>query len=320
MNYSKKNIIIDCDPGIDDAFALAFAMSRPEFNILGITTVAGNAPLSTTYGNAVRIAELMERSDITVFAGCDKPLERSLAFEDYIDIHGSNGLGGVDLTDPKLKPSNEKAEDYIISTLLSHESGTITLVTLGPLTNLAAAIKKNPEAVARAKEIYSMGGAILYGNITPVAEFNYWADPEAAKIVFESNIPIYMVGLNVTEQVRLTDKHAQLMKQHGNNSVIALADMMPVILDYCNRYEEVNSAAMHDLTAVIACLQPELLDWTHCTVQISTTKVTRGECIADIVDAWKKPKNCYVATSVKSQEILELFFRTMLPGINADVR
>ncbi len=313
MQYEKKRLIIDCDPGIDDALALTFAMARPEFEILGITAVGGNAPIETTLHNALRLAELAGRTEIPVLRGLSP--SQSAAFQSDGSCHGADGLGNSNLPPAVKQPGKGSAEDFIIQTLLNHETGSITIVSTGPLTNLAAAMKKNPDAMGRAKEIFSMGGAYLHGNITAVAEFNYWMDPAAAETVFSGNVPVYMVGLNTTEQVVLTKAHAEQMQKSESAVARALAAMLPTQFAFCEQIDSRNGMTPHDLVAMAACLNPQLIRWVPCSVQISTTKVTRGECIIDMVDAWKLPKNCFVATDIDADEFFKLFFHTMLPDM-----
>lgn len=308
----KKKIIIDCDPGVDDAMAILFAMAHPGLEVLALTAVAGNGPLEMTARNACKLAELGGRPELPVYAGCDKPLTREQSNTGGSEIHGQDCLGDIGLPEAKKGAEARHAVDYILDTLRGNPAGTITILALGPMTNLAQAVQKDSEAFGRAAAIYSMGGSVLCGNMTPVAEFNYWADPEAVDIVFKSGVPFYMVGLNATEQVRLMPEHQERLCASKKNGAAALGKMLPVLMDFDEKVNGTRYTVPHDLLAAQAIVAPELFGLVHCHVEISTTALTRGECLADLVDAWKQPKNCYVAMSAQEKELLDLFFETVL--------
>ncbi|MBI1739635.1 MAG: nucleoside hydrolase [Candidatus Koribacter versatilis] len=200
-------VIVDTDPGVDDALALLLAMRSPELKIEAITPVAGNVPLELTLPNALRLVEIAGRTDIPVAAGAKAPLVRRLVTATY--AHGENGLGGAVFPDPTTKPVAEPAAEYIrrVVRKYPHE---VTLITLGPLTNVAAALNADPELAGLVRGLTMMGGSLSGGNITPAAEFNVYVDPEAARIVFQSGIPITMVGLDVTRKTSLTDEHVRV--------------------------------------------------------------------------------------------------------------
>src|SRR3982750_3296518 len=206
---SARRVIIDTDPGVDDAFALLLAMRSPELKIEGLTPVAGNVPLELTLPNALRMVEIAGRTDIPVAAGAKVPLVRRLVTAEY--AHGENGLGGAVFPNPTTKPIEEPAAEFIrrIVRKYPHE---ITLLTLGPLTNIAAALKLDSELAPLVKSLTMMGGSLSGGNITPAAEFNIYVDPEAARIVFQSGIPITMVGLDVTRKTSLTEEHVKVLE------------------------------------------------------------------------------------------------------------
>jgi purine nucleosidase len=214
-----QKVIIDTDPGVDDAFALLLAMRSLELNILAITAVAGNVPLTLTLPNALRMVEIAGRTDIPVASGAASPLIRRLVTATY--AHGENGLAGVDFPAPTLRPVKEPAAD-LICRIVRQNPGEITLVGLGPLTNVALALRQDPDAAKMIRRIVLMGGSLSGGNITPAAEFNFYVDPEAASIVFDSGIPITMVGLDVTQKVELTQDHIrELEAGHGQVSQAA---------------------------------------------------------------------------------------------------
>src|SRR5207249_4108999 len=208
-------VIIDTDPGVDDALALLLAMRSPELKIEGITAVAGNVPLELTLPNALRMVEIAGRDDITVAAGAKGPLLRRLVTATY--AHGENGLGGAIFAEPKRKPITEPAADFIRRTVRKYP-GEITLLTLGPLTNIAAALNADSVLARMVRGLTMMGGSLSGGNISPAAEFNVYVDPEAARIVFQSGIPITMVGLDVTRKTALTEDYVRQLEA-GQNPV-----------------------------------------------------------------------------------------------------
>ncbi|HXK04261.1 MAG TPA: nucleoside hydrolase, partial [Verrucomicrobiae bacterium] len=200
---APRRIIIDTDPGTDDALAIFLALKSPELKVEALTPVAGNVPLDLTLPNALRLLEIAGRTDIPVAAGADKPLLRRLVTASY--AHGENGLGGVVFPDPKIKPVSESAPELIRRVVRSAPS-TINLIALGPLTNLALAFRADPELPKLIPNLTLMGGSLSGGNVSPSAEFNIYVDPEAASIVFRSGVPITMVGLDVTRKAMVGEK------------------------------------------------------------------------------------------------------------------
>ncbi|OUQ16619.1 hypothetical protein B5E84_11615 [Lachnoclostridium sp. An14] len=218
----KKKVVIDCDPGIDDCFALMLCIKH--LDVKGIVAVGGNTGLKYTERNARYMTELTGRPDIPVYAGYDMPMLNKLVRA--TEVHGSGGLGTVAIEEPKKQLEKQHGVDYLIDTFMNHDD--ISLITLGPLTNVAQAILKEPQLKTRIPEILCMGGAAFCGNTTPAAEFNIYVDPEAAKIVFESGIPIRMVGLNVTRQNHMTFEDVKTLKAMGN----PVADFAAEILSF----------------------------------------------------------------------------------------
>ena len=210
---TTRRVILDTDPGVDDAFALLLAMSSPELKIEAITPVSGNVPLELTLPNALRMVEIANRTDIPVAAGARVPLARRLVTAEY--AHGENGLGGTVFPDPKTKPVGIPAA-MLIREIVRKYPGEVTLITLGPLTNIATALEIDSELARMVPGLVMMGGSLAGGNITPAAEFNIYVDPEAAKIVFQSGIPITMVGLDVTRKTSLTEDHVKTLEAHQN--------------------------------------------------------------------------------------------------------
>src|SRR6516165_2203523 len=209
----SQRIILDTDPGVDDAMAIFLALRSPELQLEAITAVSGNVPLSFTLPNALRLVEIAGRTDVPVAAGAAVPLLRRLVTAAY--VHGNNGLGGVEFPEPKIKPVGESACD-IIRRIVRANPGEITIAAVGPLTNIATLLKLDPSIAPLIKSFALMGGSLSGGNITPAAEFNFYVDPEAARIVFDSNVPILMVGLDVTHKVLLRESHVKLLEAAQN--------------------------------------------------------------------------------------------------------
>jgi inosine-uridine nucleoside N-ribohydrolase len=270
-------VIIDTDPGVDDAFALLLAMSSPELNIEAITPVAGNVPLELTLPNALRMVEIAGRSDIPVAAGAKAPLVRRLVTAAY--AHGENGLGGTVFPEPKIKPVAEPAAE-IIARIIRKYPGEVTLITLGPLTNVAAALGAEPQLAAMVKGLVMMGGSLSRGNITPAAEFNIYVDPEAARIVFQSGIPITMVGLDVTRKTSLTDEHVRTLEAARTPVSQAAARIGRNAIDHTRAQGFLVGPNMHDSLAVAAFLDPSLLTFDDYYVDVETMgELTAGETL-----------------------------------------
>ena len=221
-----RKVIIDCDPGQDDAVALFLAMSSPdELDIVGITTVAGNVPLALTQRNARMICDIAERQDIPVFAGCERPMLRDPITAEY--IHGPTGIDGIDVFEPETPLQDAHAVDFLIETLLAADKGSITLIPTGPMTNVATAIQREPRILAGIERIVSMGGTMREGgNRSPSAEFNVLVDPHAADIVYNCGVPVTAMGLDVTHQVLSTRERVARIRDIGNDVAIATAGML----------------------------------------------------------------------------------------------
>lgn len=270
-------VIIDTDPGVDDAFALLLAMRSPELKIEGITPVAGNVPLDLTLPNALRMVEIAGREDIPVAAGARSPLLRRLVTAAY--AHGENGLGGAVFPEPKLKPIADPAP-VLIQHVVRKYPREVTLVTLGPLTNVATALDSDPELAGMISGVVMMGGSLSGGNITPAAEFNIYVDPEAARIVFQSGIPITMVGLDVTRRTSLTDEHFKTLAAVQNPVSQAAAKIARNAIDHTRSQGFLVGPNMHDSLAVAAFLDPSLLKWKDYYVDIETLgELTAGQTL-----------------------------------------
>ena len=279
---AQRKIIIDTDPGQDDAVAILLALASPaELDVLGITAVAGNVPLPLTSKNARIVCELAGRPDALVFAGCDAPLKRKLVTAEH--VHGKTGLDGPQLPSPKMPLQPQHAVDFIIETLRSHPAGTVTLCPLGPLTNIATAFTRAPDIIGRVQEIVLMGGAYFeVGNITPAAEFNIYVDPEAAEIVFKSGVPITVMPLDVTHKVLTTAPRVQAFRAMGTEAGRMVAEWT----DFFERFDKEkygsHGAPLHDPCVIAWLLQPDLFSGRHINVEIETTSdLTLGMTVAD---------------------------------------
>jgi len=288
----KRKIIIDTDPGQDDAVALLMALASPEdFDILGIVAVAGNVTLAQNARNALKIVELSGRTDIQVYAGCERPMRRTLVTAEY--VHGDTGLDGPDLPAPTQQLETQFGVDFIIDTLMAHEPGEITLCTLGPLTNIAMALVKQPRIAERVKEIVMMGGGYFEGgNITPAAEFNIYVDPDAADVVLRSGIPIAMAPLDVTHQMQSTPERLANIRAVGTRAATAVFEMLSFSERFdLNKYQW-PGAPLHDPCVIAYLLKPELFQSRHINVVIETaSEHTIGMTVADYWGVTGRVKN-----------------------------
>jgi inosine-uridine nucleoside N-ribohydrolase len=273
----SSRVIIDTDTGVDDAFALLFAMRSPELKIEAITAVSGNVPLELTLPNAMRMVEIAGRTDIPVAGGAKVPLVRRLVTAAY--AHGNNGLGGAVFPEPKIKPAAESAAE-LICRIVRKYPGEVTLIPVGPLTNIATALNTDPELAGMVRGIVLMGGSLSGGNITPAAEFNIYVDPEAARIVFQSGIPITMVGLDVTRKTSLTEEHVKILQAAQNPVSQAAAKIARNAIDHNREQGFVVGPNMHDSLAVAAFLDPSILKFKDYYVDVETTgELTAGETL-----------------------------------------
>ncbi|MEE3358549.1 MAG: nucleoside hydrolase [Pseudomonadota bacterium] len=277
-----RKIIIDTDPGQDDAVAILLALASPEeIDVLGITAVAGNVPLSLTQKNARIVCELAGKPDTKVFAGCDTPIARKLVTAEH--VHGKTGLDGPTLPDPEMELADGHAVDFIIDTLRAEPEGTVSLCPLGPLTNIATALTKAPDIASRIQEIVLMGGAYFeVGNITPTAEFNIYVDPEAAKIVFACGAPITVMPLDVTHKALVTKPRNDAFRALGTPVGVAVAEMT----DFFERFDKEKygsqGAPLHDPCVTAYLIKPELFTGRHINVEIETSSdLTLGMTVAD---------------------------------------
>jgi inosine-uridine nucleoside N-ribohydrolase len=322
-----QRIILDTDPGVDDAIAIFLALRSPELQVEAVTPVSGNVPLSFTLPNALRLVEIAGRPEIPVAAGAAVPLVRRLVTAAY--VHGNNGLGGVEFPEPKIKPVAENASD-LIRRIVRGNPGEITIVAIGPLTNIATVLKVDPAIAPMIKSFVLMGGSLSGGNITPAAEFNFYVDPEAARIVFDSGVPITMVGLDVTNKVLLHESQVRVLEAAQNPVSQAAGKIMRATMNRIKPTNDETVVAMHDPLTIASLIDPSVVTLKDYYVQIETTgEMTAGMSVGyyrgpvrrsppmdtgaangPIPTEEYKP-NCKVAVGVDPDK----FFRLLLPRL-----
>jgi pyrimidine-specific ribonucleoside hydrolase len=292
-------ILLDCDPGHDDAIALLLALASPELELLGVTTVAGNQTLAKTTANAIRVLDFVGRDDVPVAAGAAAPLVREPFVAAY--VHGETGLDGPDLPPPRREPLPQHAVGFLAEQIRAR-NGAVTLVPTGPLTNVALLLAIHPDA--RPERIVLMGGAIAEGNVTPAAEFNIWADPEAAARVFASGIDLTMVGLDVTHKALFTPAHEQRLEGRVGEMVRALLQFYGA---FHRRQYGWDGSPIHDAVAVAYVARPDLLETVSCGVKVDTgPELSRGRTY---VDRWRRAgweSNAHVAVDIDRNAFLDL--------------
>lgn len=301
--------IIDCDPGHDDMMAIFVALAEADIDLLGVTTVAGNQVGENTYNNALKVLTLVDRSDIPVSRGCDVPLLRPLRVAP--DIHGVSGLDGADLPEPGFSGTGMHAVDFLAKSL-REATEPVTLVPTGPLTNIGLLFRKHPDLLSKIREIILMGGAVYESNVTPAAEFNIFVDPEAAHIVFDSGLPITMVGLDVTNRGLLDFSDIDRIAKMGGkvSSVVA-----PLLRFFASAYEEhfgIPGAPLHDALAMSLVAHRGLVETKRLRVDVETTgELTRGRTVTDVHHVTGKEPNADVALEVDVDRFKEIIFETM---------
>ena len=292
-------VLLDCDPGHDDAIALLLALASPELELLGVTTVAGNQTLEKTTANAIRVLDFVGREDVPVAAGAAAPLVREPRVASH--VHGETGLDGYELPPPAREPRPEHAVDFLAEQIRARD-GAVTLVPTGPLTNVALLLTLHPDA--RPGRIVLMGGAIAEGNVTPAAEFNIWADPEAAARVFASGIDMTMVGIDVTHKALFTDAHQERLEGR-------VGELVRGLLQFYGEFHRTqygwNGSPIHDAVAVAHVARPDLLETLQRGVRIdSGPEPGRGRTY---VDLWRRTTwepNAYVAVDIRAEDFLDL--------------
>ena len=300
-------VIIDTDPGIDDAIAIALACASPEIDLLGITTVGGNTGIENTTGNALKLLHLFGRDDVPVGAGA----ARAMAFEADLGaptIHGQGGLGGVELAVPERGSDPRGALGLLVDLVESHPE-PITLIAIGPLTNVALFAATRPDLYAKLDRLVIMGGGVhITGNHTPTGEFNIWFDPEAAARVFSAGVDVTMVGLDVTHKAMFAGTDWAPLRGADAGAVgTAIAGMVDFYGSFYMSQNGSDATAQHDSLAVAAVVKPELVTTQHCWVGVETAgTLTRGMTVADLKDVWKQTPNTHVALDVDVPAFIEL--------------
>jgi inosine-uridine nucleoside N-ribohydrolase len=296
---STTPILLDCDPGHDDAIALLLALASPEVELLGVTTVAGNQTLDKTTANAIRVLEFSGRTDIQVAAGADRPLLRA----QYVaaDVHGETGLDGPDLPPPQSEPVAQHAVDFLAERIRSAER-PVTLIPTGPLTNVALLLALYPDA--RPERIVLMGGAIAEGNVTPAAEFNIWCDPEAAARVFASGLDVTMVGLDVTHKALFTEAHIGRLSGRVGGMV---SELLRFYGNFHRKVYGFDGSPIHDAVAVAHVVDSGLVETLERNVEIDTdSDLCRGRTVVDLWRRTTREPNAHVGVEIDSDGFLEL--------------
>jgi len=304
---AARRIIIDSDPGQDDAVAILLALASPdEIEVAGITAVAGNVPLALTARNARVVCELAGRPEVPVFAGADRPLLRPLRTAEH--VHGKTGLDGIDLPDPTMPLQDRHAVDFIVETLRAEPPGTVTLCPLGPLTNIALALMQAPDIAGRIAAIVLMGGAYFeVGNITPAAEFNIYVDPEAAARVFACGAPITVMPLDVTHKALTTEPRVAAFRDMGTTAGRAVAAWTDFFERFDKEKYQSPGAPLHDPCVIAWLLRPELFGGRHINVEIETrSELTRGMTVADWWRVTDRPANATFMGEVDAEGFFAL--------------
>jgi purine nucleosidase len=307
---SPKRIIIDTDPGIDDAFAILLALASPELSLEGISIAHGNASAERNTINALSILELAHSTHIPVAKGCDLPLVQPSLLA--LETHGDSGLGYASLPAPKIRAIDQHGADFLIEKILQ-TPGELTLICIAPLTNLALAIRREPRIVKALKEVIVMGGAIRHqGNQTPQAEFNAYVDPHAAHIVYHSGIPITLVPLDVSYQCILT--HMDVERLSKAQSVIStfISDSSRFYMEFHKEYQNIDGCVINDALALALTFAPELCTYQELYVDLDISGgVSMGKTFADFYNYNKKPANMQVALGVRARDFIKLFLERM---------
>lgn len=312
-----KRIIIDCDPGIDDSLALILALKSPELDVIGITICAGNVPVEIGGVNAYRVLKLLKREDIPIYVGDNNPIKRDLVTAQ--DTHGDDGVGDVlpEIIIPK-DAIKLGAVDYLVKTL--KENGDVSIIALGPMTNLAKAVEREKEILKRAERIVSMGGAFrTNGNCSQVAEFNYWVDPESVNIVFENvDKPIELIPLDVTRKIVLTPNYREYLKQMKNEIADFIYNITGFYVDFHWMQERTLGCVINDPLAVAYFIEPSLCSGVLTHLECVENGRAIGQTLIDIGGFYRKTPNVFINTEVDEKRFFELFFHRVFPENKKD--
>ncbi len=308
---TPKRIIIDTDPGVDDALTFLLALASPEIQLEALTTTQGNVTVEKATRNALAVLELLSASHIPVAQGCSLPMVGPLLASEH--VHGESGIGNAKLPEPKAQPVSQHAIDYLIERFLA-EPGEISLFAIGPLTNVALAIRKEPRFASAVKELVIMGGAIREGgNITAQAEFNIYADPHAAHVVFHSGIPITLIPLDVTHKCMLYAKRRATICRKVNSPISRfIADASAVYLKFTKEKTGIDGCALHDPLTLATIIAPELLTLEEHYMDVDISGgISMGKTFADFYHTTGKTTNMKVALDVRGKEFVDLFLQRM---------
>jgi purine nucleosidase len=307
----SQPIIIDTDPGQDDAVAILLALASPELEVLGITAVAGNVPLALTEVNARKICELAGKTNVKVYSGAIRPMLRTLVTAEH--VHGRTGLDGPVLPEPKMKLEKQHAVDFIVETLMERPAGTVTLCVLGPMTNIGLALVREPRIASRIKRIVAMGGGFFEGgNVTPTAEFNIYVDPQAARLVFESGIPVTLIPLDCTHQALTTKARVEKFRVMKNKTGPATAQL----LDFFERFDEqkygTDGGPLHDPCVIAWLLHPELFTSRDVNVSIECeSELTMGMTVIDWWRVTDRKANATVCRGINADGFFDLLTKRL---------
>ncbi|MDK0871458.1 nucleoside hydrolase [Clostridium perfringens] len=314
----KRKVIIDCDPGIDDALAIILALKSKEIEVVGITTVSGNVESLQGAKNALKVLKLLGRLDIPVYLGESKPIKRELVTAQ--DTHGEDGLGETFLEEVSSEYIRENGVDFILNTLKNQEN--VSIIALGPLTNLYRAIEKDSETFHRVKEIVSMGGAYKsHGNCSPVAEFNYWVDPHGAREFLKKfNGEFTMVGLDVTREIVLTPNLREMIHQFKDEIGDFIYDITRFYVDFHWEQERTLGCVINDPLAVEYFINRELCEGFKAYVDIACEDISMGQSVVDVADFYKRRKNVFVLDKVNSKEFMLSFLNKIFQSHKEDIK
>jgi purine nucleosidase len=307
---NPKRLIIDTDPGIDDSLAILLALASPEVKLEALTVVSGNSTAQQGVINALGVLDLARSVEIPVAQGATIPLIQPLLVA--TETHGEVGIGYARLPMPFGKPLQQHAIDLIIDTILSNP-GEISLVAIGPLTNIALAVRREPRIVEAVREVFIMGGAIrVGGNTTPLAEYNIYCDPHAAHIVFHSGLPLTLVPLDVTYQTILTGKDVDRLLEIQSPISRFIADATRFYMEFHNEYQNIEGCVINDPLALALTFAPDLVDTEHLFVDVDISGgVSMGKTFADFYQMTKTEPNMHTALGVRGRDFIELFLERM---------
>ncbi len=305
-----KRILLDTDPGIDDSLAILLALASPEVSLEGISVVHGNCSAEQGVINALSVLELAKASHVPVYRGCELPLVQPSLLAP--ETHGDGGIGYAKLSEPLIQAKVQKGSDFLIEKIMS-EPGEFTLVCIGPLTNVALAIRQEPRIVEAVKEVFIMGGAIRHeGNTTPLAEFNTFVDPHAAHIVFHSGVPITLTPLDVTYQCILMQDDVNRLLKIDSPITRFIADATRFYMEFHDEYQSIEGCVINDPLTMALTFAPELCNYQEEYVDVDLSGgVSMGNTFADFYKMTKKSANMKVALGVRARDFIELFLERM---------